>query len=64
MIYAYDFMPYFAPVKGNPHINDLFWVIYDRLANGCVLVVLGRQSLGGVALTQEEFPAVKYICAC
>ena len=32
MIYAYDFIPYYAPAEGNPYLNDLFWVIYDRLA--------------------------------
>ena len=59
MIYAYDFKPYYAPAKGNPYLNDHFWVIYDRLAT---FTQMGAYSMSsaerGVALTQEEFPAV------
>jgi hypothetical protein len=58
---AYDFIPYFAPaeLEGNQYLNDLFWVIYVRLAS---FTQMGAYSLAsaerGVDLTQEEFPAV------
>jgi hypothetical protein len=56
--------PLFA-LKGNPYLNDLFWIIYDRLAT---FTPMGAYSVApaerGVTLTQdtplgrEEFPAV------
>jgi hypothetical protein len=59
MIYAYDLIPYYAPAEGNQYLNNLFWVIYDRLAT---FTQMGAYSISsaerGVALTQEEFPAV------
>ena len=51
---------YYAPAEGNPYLNDLFWVIYDRLATftqmGATFTMSSAER--GVALTQEEFPAV------
>ena len=49
---------YHAPAEGNPYLNDLFWVIYDRLATftqmGATFTMSSAER--GVALTQEEFP--------
>ena len=59
MRYAYDFIPCYAPAEGNPYLNYLFWVIYDRLAT---FTQMGAYSMSsaerGVALTQEKFPTV------
>jgi hypothetical protein len=45
MMYAYDFIPFFAPAEGNPYLNDL--ATFTRM---------GAYSLSsaesGVALTQ------------
>jgi hypothetical protein len=54
MIHAYDFLTYYAPAEGNKYLNDLFWVIYDRLAK---FTQMGEYSMSsaerGVALTES-----------
>jgi hypothetical protein len=39
-------VPFFAQAKGNPYLNDLFWVIYDRLA---MFTQIGAFSLASAA---------------
>ena len=44
----------------NPYLNDLFWVIFDKLET---FAQMGQYSLAsperGVALTQDEYPSTK-----
>jgi hypothetical protein len=60
MIYAYDFIPFYAMAEGNPYLNNLFWVIYDRLATftqmgACLMSSAERRSPhpGGVPRGQR-----------
>jgi hypothetical protein len=55
MIYAYDIIPSLTPAKGNQYLNNLLWVIYDRLTMFTQMgTYLEASAKRGVALTQEE----------